>query len=82
MSNVIKLSDVLDNGMYHSVKDMLWEAAGRAEENPEIKIAVVLFLKEDGTIGWNQAGLNTKRDHMNFFSKSHNDYILDCIEGF
>jgi len=79
--NIIKLSDVLNDGAKLSVVDMLKEAIERIEGDlPHIKKALVLLWDEKETmfeqIKWHQAGMN-RREHLALLSKAKDEYLIE-----
>lgn len=82
-SNVISLSNILEDGTKQSPREMLYEAIDRAnDELKHVKKAVVIFWDETAIpteqIKWNQAGM-TYREMMTLFTMAHDDLLIDFM---
>ncbi len=78
-NNIIRLSNVLDNGKLDGCADMLRDAIERAEELG-IKKAIVILWDESAEdteqIKWHQCGLN-RREHLRLLGMAYEDFLLE-----
>lgn len=79
-SNVIKLSDKLNDATKYTPLDMLEEVIERIEKNPQIRKVIVIMWDETANFAdqilWHTVG-TTREEHLHMLSRAKDEYLID-----